>query len=70
MVKTITIRTEVYENLAKVKKKDESFSELLERLLSAANPLDVLTKLKGSMTFENKRKMLSDIYSKRSERRA
>ncbi|MDI6643101.1 MAG: antitoxin VapB family protein [Candidatus Hodarchaeaceae archaeon] len=33
MVKTITIRGDVYEKLTAVKGEDESFSELLERLV-------------------------------------
>lgn len=69
MVKTITIRTEVYDNLVHTKKKEESFSELLERLLSAVSPIEVLSNLRGSMTFKNKKRMLAEIYSKRSERR-
>lgn len=69
MVKTITIRTEVYEDLARTKKKDESFSELLERLLSAAKPLEALGRIRGSISIKDKKKILSDIYSKRSETR-
>jgi predicted CopG family antitoxin len=33
-VKTISVNDEVYRTLKKVKKDDESFSELIERLLS------------------------------------
>lgn len=66
MVKTITIRTSVYEDLIKVKKKDESFSELFERLLVEVRPIEALARLKGSMEFKNKKKMLSEIYEKRS----
>lgn len=69
MVKTITIREEIYTALAKVKKEDESFSELFDRLLKSANPVDLLTKIKGSVEFKKKKKMLSEIYSKRSEMR-
>ncbi|MDE1868350.1 MAG: antitoxin [Candidatus Micrarchaeota archaeon] len=66
MVKTITIRTSVYEDLIKVKKKGESFSELFERLLVEVRPIEALARLKGSMEFKNKKKMLSEIYEKRS----
>ncbi len=66
MVKTITIKENVYMDLIKVKKEKESFSDLFERLLVQARAIDVLAKLKGSMTFKNKQKMVSEIYSKRS----
>ncbi|MEM3178021.1 MAG: antitoxin VapB family protein [Candidatus Micrarchaeaceae archaeon] len=69
MAKTITIRETVYKNLVKVKKSDESFSELFERLLKMASPVDILTRIKGSVEFKNKRKMLSELYAKRSEMR-
>ncbi|MEM3415904.1 MAG: antitoxin VapB family protein [Candidatus Micrarchaeaceae archaeon] len=69
MAKTITIRETVYKNLVKVKKNGESFSELFERLLKMASPVDILTRIKGSVEFKNKRKMLSELYAKRSEMR-
>ncbi len=69
MVKTITIREEVYTALTKVKKKDESFSELLDRLLKSTSSIGLLTKLKGSIELKQKTKILSEIYSKRLEMR-
>jgi predicted CopG family antitoxin len=69
MVKTITIREEVYAALTKVKKKDESFSELLDRLLKSTSSIGLLTKLKGSIELKQKTKILSEIYSKRLEMR-
>ncbi len=45
MVKTITIREEVYTALTKVKKKDESFSELLDKLLKSTSSIGLLTKV-------------------------
>ena len=67
MPKTITIRKEVYAELIKLKKEDESFSELFERLMNLTRPIDVLAKLKGSVEFKNKRKIVSEIYAKRAE---
>ncbi len=67
MTKTITIRTEVYEKLIRIKKENESFSELFERLAEILVPIDALLKLRGSMEFNNKDKMLDEILSKRSE---
>ncbi len=69
MSKTITIRTEVYMDLVKVKKDDESFSELFERLMKSATPIEILQKMRGSVEFKDKGKMLSEMRSKRSEMR-
>lgn len=69
MVKTITIREEVYRKLLTVKKKDESFSELFDRLAESKDPLETLSKLRASVEFRNKKEMLSEIYSSRAERR-
>ncbi len=69
MVKTITIREEVYRKLLTVKKKDESFSELFDRLAENKDPLETLSKLRASVEFRKKKEMLSEIYSSRAERR-
>ncbi|MFZ0966472.1 MAG: antitoxin VapB family protein [Candidatus Bathyarchaeia archaeon] len=69
MAKTITIRNEVYKKLLTVKKKDESFSELFERLVENKNPLETLTKLRASVEFKEKEKMISEISASRTERR-
>ena len=69
MVKTLTIRDEVYRKLSTVKRKGESFSELFERLVEGMNPLETLTKLRGCVEFKDKEKMLSEIHALRAERR-
>ena len=69
MTKTITIRDEVYRKLLTIKREDESFSELFERLAEGANPLDTLKKLRGCVEFRDKERMLSEIYAVRAERR-
>jgi predicted CopG family antitoxin len=69
LVKTITIREEVYRKLLTVKKKDESFSELFDRLAENKDPLETLSKLRASVEFRKKKEMLSEIYSSRAERR-
>jgi predicted CopG family antitoxin len=69
LVKTITIREEVYRKLLTIKKKDESFSELFDRLAENKDPLETLSKLRASVEFRKKKEMLSDIYSSRAERR-
>jgi len=68
-VKTITIRDEVYKKLSRIKKKDESFSELFERLVENRNPIETLMELRASVEFKEKEKMLSEIYASRAERR-
>ena len=69
MVKTITIREEVYRKLLTVKKRDESFSELFDRLAENKDPLETLSKLRATVEFRKKKEMLSEIYSSRAERR-
>jgi len=69
LVKTITIREEVYKKLSAIKGKNESFSELFERLTEGRNSLDILMKLRGSVEFKDKEKMLSELYTSRAERR-
>lgn len=69
MVRTITIRDEVYKKLLAVKREDESFSELLNRLVEGVNPVDMLLKLRGCVEFIDKEKILSEIYMLRAERR-
>jgi len=59
----------VYKKLLTVKKKDESFSELFERLVENKNPLETLTKLRASVEFKEKEKMISEISASRTERR-
>ena len=69
MVKTITIREEVYKKLLEVKEKKESFSELFERLVEGINPVETLKKLRGCVEFKDKETILSEIYASRTERR-
>lgn len=69
MTKTITIRDEVYKKLLTVKRKDESFSKLFERLVEGMNPVENLMKLRGCVEFRDKEKMLSEIDALRAERR-
>ena len=69
MVKTITIRDEVYRKLLAVKGKDESFSELFERLVECRAPLETLKHLRGKVEFTDKDQMLSELRAKRAEER-
>jgi len=65
--KTLTIKESVYKKLLAIKRDDESFSDLLEKLCK--KDMALLRKLRGSVEFMEKEKMISDIYKKRSERR-
>ena len=67
MVKTITIRGDVYEKLAAVKGEDESFSELLERLVEGADPIKTLKKLRGIIGPEDKKAILAELRKRRAE---
>jgi predicted CopG family antitoxin len=69
LVKTITIREEVYNKLSDIKREHESFSQLFERLVKDRDPLDVLTELRGRVEFKEKKNMISQIYDSRAERR-
>ena len=68
MVKTITIRDEVYKKLLIVKKKDESFSELFERLVEERKSIETLSRLRATVEFTDKEKMLSEISARRTMR--
>lgn len=65
--KTLTIKESVYKKLLIMKRKDESFSDLFERL-SDSN-IEVLKKMRGCNTYNNKEEILKEIYDKRKEKR-
>jgi predicted CopG family antitoxin len=71
MVKTITIRDEVYRKLLELKRKDESFSQLLDRLAECQDSRKILTQLRGPIDFApgEKEQILTEIAKKRAERR-
>jgi len=69
LTKTISIRDEVYRKLLKVKRENESFSELFERLVEGVSSIETLTRLRGCVEFKDKEKMLSEIHTLRAERR-
>jgi predicted CopG family antitoxin len=55
--------------LRAIKKKDESFSMLFERLVKSKKNVEILRELKGSVKFERKEDFLREIRKKRLERR-
>ena len=70
MTKTLTIKDEVYEKLVAVKEPKESFSDLFTRLVEEGSSVDVLRKLRGRVTFNDKRRMLDEISARREEKMA
>lgn len=72
MVKTITIRDEVYRRLAAIKRSNESFSDLFERLAEGQGSLAELVSLRGAISFERDQDRESFIElatGRRSEKR-
>lgn len=69
MTKTLTIRNEVYEQLLKIKREDESFSDLFLRLSEEENTFRLLERLRGSIDLPEADEITEEIYQKRVERR-
>ena len=65
MVKTITIKNDVYTKLVQLKRENESFSDLFERLAECQDSRQLLVRLRGSVDFTDKKQMLSEIYASR-----
>jgi len=59
----------VYNKLIAIKKPGESFSDLFNELIIYSSPENTLNRLKGSVEFTSKEKMLDEIYKKRGEKR-
>jgi predicted CopG family antitoxin len=55
LVKTITIREEVYNKLSDIKREHESFSQLFEGPAEKSDPHDALTAVKARVKFGEKR---------------
>ena len=70
MVKTITIRDDVYEKL-RVLKGDVSLSDFIERLIGGGKGIEVLKKIRGNidLSSEEKEAILKEIYGKRNKSR-
>lgn len=69
MSKTITIKNSVYDELKGFKKENESFSEVLDRLIKSQSKKDLLKSLRGSIELGDKEKLLKEIEKKRWEKR-
>ncbi|MEM0135298.1 MAG: antitoxin VapB family protein [Thermoplasmatales archaeon] len=69
MLKTITIKKSAYYELIALKKENESFCELLDRLVRLQSRKDLISLMRGTVEFEEKEKLLMDIEKKRREKR-
>ena len=69
MPKTITIKKSVYDELKGFKKENESFSDLLDRLVKSQSKKDLIRSLRGSIEFEDKNDLLADLKKKRWEKK-
>ena len=65
--KTITIREDIYKKLLAIKRRDESFSDLFERLVRES--VGMLKDLRGTVEFRSKNEMIGELYEKREEMR-
>jgi len=65
--KTLTVKKSVYEKLLTIKRENESFSDLFERL--SKKNVATLKKLRGCTEFTKKETMIEDINKKRNEKR-
>jgi predicted CopG family antitoxin len=69
-MKTLTIRDEVYEKLASMKREGESFSELFDRLVRDRSSVELLRSMRGTIEFDSpaeREALVRDITSKRDE---
>lgn len=64
MPKTITIKKSVYDELKRFKKENESFSDLLDRLVKSQSKKDLIRSLRGSIEFEDKNDLFADLKRK------
>ena len=64
--KTITIKEEIYNLLLSIKRKNESFSDLFERLVKRNDAIDILEKIKGTIDFGNTEELFREIKEKRA----
>ena len=62
--KTITIREDVYRMLVSLKRNNESFSTLLERLARSGSNVNKLKELRGFVEIDDKEMLLKEISSK------
>lgn len=65
--KTITIKEDVYRMLVSLKRNNESFSTLFERLAKSRSNINKLKELRGFVEIDDKEMLLKEISEKRKE---
>lgn len=65
--KTISIKEKVYHKLLALKRDNESFSDLLERLVESQNTVIILEQLRGSMDLGDTNELIKEIRKRREE---
>ncbi len=68
LAKTLTIKDVVYRKLLAMKGEGESFSDLFERLADESSPIEVLKRLRGTVEFKDKERVLKEVHERREER--
>ena len=65
--KTISIKEDVYNLLIGIKRKNESFSDLLLRLAQKEKSIDIIRNIAGSVDLGDTKALIKDIYKRREE---
>ncbi|MHA1112471.1 MAG: antitoxin VapB family protein [Promethearchaeota archaeon] len=65
--KTISIKEDVYNLLIGIKRKNESFSDLLLRLAHKEKSIDIIRNIAGSVDLGDTEALIKDIYERREE---
>lgn len=65
--RTISVTDKAYEALTRLKREDESFSDMFLRLYQGEDSLTILKKLHGTMDISDKDQLIDEIYRKRRE---
>ncbi|MHA1405906.1 MAG: antitoxin VapB family protein [Candidatus Heimdallarchaeaceae archaeon] len=63
--KTISIKEEVYNKLVAMKRKEESFSDLLNRLAESQKSDNILREIRGSIELDSAEEVIKEIREKR-----
>ena len=67
VTKTISIKENVYDKLNRMKRPGESFSDLLDRLTEITDSTNILHQLRGSIEFDDRDTLISEIRDRRKE---
>lgn len=65
--KNISIKEDVYNKLTSLKRKGESFSDLLERLAQQADSIELLYQMEGTIEFGDTKSLIKEIQNRRKD---